>query len=133
MDPVRAQIRLPPFTAATDVDRLLDWAPGRRAATIEFGTGFFTGWTPTPAGADLLRFAAGVYCTDRTVPREPQPDGWTRTMQIDAPAHEPDRWQQADWPATLGFLSAHTSTSDSRRSDGSAITMSAASCSSSAV
>ncbi|WP_157411504.1 Qat anti-phage system QueC-like protein QatC [Actinoplanes rectilineatus] len=87
-----------------DVDRLLDWAPGRREATIEFTTGFFDGWTPTAAGTELLRFAAGIYCGDRTVEREPQPDGWTRTLRVDVPVADPEAWDQAGWAGTLGFL-----------------------------
>lgn len=60
----RFRIRTAPFTgsAADPAEWLLDWAPGTRAETIEFTPGFFTGWQPDTAGAELLRFAAGVYC-----------------------------------------------------------------------
>jgi hypothetical protein len=106
---VRLRIRSLPFGAApAGVDRLLDWAPGHREATIEFATGFFDGWTPTASGAELLRFAAGIYCGDRTVEREPQPDGWTRTLRAEVPAADPEAWVQAGWAATLGFLTGDT-------------------------
>ena len=107
MDPdtVRVCIRLTPFAPApAGVDRLLDWAPGQREATIEFGTGFFTEWSPTDTGAELLRFAASVYCADRTVLREPSPDGWTRSFHVQAPVSSAEGWQQADWAGTLRFL-----------------------------
>jgi 7-cyano-7-deazaguanine synthase in queuosine biosynthesis len=102
---IRLRIRSAPTAAApAGVDRLLDWTPGHRAATIEFTTGFFDGWTPTAAGTELLRFAAGIYCGDRTVEREPQPDGWTRTLRVDVPVADPEAWEQAGWAGTLGFL-----------------------------
>ncbi|GAB3848997.1 hypothetical protein GCM10029963_32720 [Micromonospora andamanensis] len=104
-DTVRLRIRSAPSAAApAGIDRLLDWAPGRREATIGFTTGFFTDWTPTPIGIELLRFAAGIYCGDRTVPREPQSDGWTRTLRVDVPASDLGAWEQAEWAGTLGFL-----------------------------
>jgi hypothetical protein len=104
-DQTLARIRLAPFDGAlADVDLLLDWAPGRRGATIEFGTDFFAGWQPTAAGAELLRFAAGLYCADRTALREPTPDGWTRSFSLALPVAARETWKSAGWPATLGFL-----------------------------
>lgn len=104
-DTTRARIRLAPFgEAPAGVERLLDWAPGRREATIEFGADFFAGWHPSGAGAALLRFAAGVYCADRTVLREPRQDGWTRSFRLAVPVDERDAWEAADWAAALGFL-----------------------------
>jgi hypothetical protein len=115
-DVARLRIRIAPFTEApAGVDRLLDWAPGSRAATVEFGTDFFTGWQPTAAGIELLRFAAGVYCADRTVLREPWPDGWTRGFAVDVPVGDPDAWEAAAWPATLGFLTGDRWTLRPRR------------------
>lgn len=104
-DATRVRIRLAPFgEPPADVDRLLDWAPGRREAIIEFGVDFFTGWQPSAAGTELLRFAAGVYCADRTVLREPRPDGWTRAFRLAVPVDARDAWEAANWPGTLGFL-----------------------------
>jgi hypothetical protein len=105
-DTARFRIRTAPFAghAADPTEWLLDWAPGTRAATIEFGADFFAGWQPEAAGSELLRFAAGVYCADRTVLRRNSPDAWTRDLRIDAPATDPCAWRQAAWPATLGFL-----------------------------
>lgn len=104
-----ATVRMRIRTALTEpvpdgVHRLLDWAPGSRTATIEFTTAFFDGWTPTRAGIDLLRFAAGVYCGDRTVQRRTQRDGWTRSMRVDVPVTDPALWGEAGWAQTLGFL-----------------------------
>lgn len=102
---IRVRIRLAPFgEPPADVDRLLDWAPGRREATVEFGAEFFTGWEPTAAGVELLRFAAGVYCADRTVLRQPWPDAWTRSFRLAAPVDAREAWGAAGWPVTLGFL-----------------------------
>jgi len=99
------RLRLAPFsTVPGGIHRVLDWAPGRREATIEFGTGFFTGWSPTPAGADLLRFATAVFCADRTTLRRSCPDGWTRSFHIEVPVAAPDEWNLANWSRTLGFL-----------------------------
>ena len=114
-DEVRVRIRVAPFSDAPEVDRLLDWAPGHRGSTIDFGTDFFDGWQPTPAGVDLLRFAAGVYCADRTVLRQPCPDAWTRRFRIEAPVTASDAWKQTLWPATLGFLTGDQWTVRPRR------------------
>jgi hypothetical protein len=102
----RLRIRLAPFAEAPvdAVDRLLDWAPGTREATVEFGADFFAGWQPTAAGSELLRFAAGVYCADRTVLRDRSPDGWTREFRIEVPVSTRTLWKRASWPAVLGFL-----------------------------
>jgi hypothetical protein len=101
----RFRIRAAPFTGHADAaEWLLDWAPGSRAETIEFTPGFFAGWQPGTAGAELLRFAAGVYCVDRVVPRRESPDAWTRDLEIAVPVIDPDAWGQAPWPAALGFL-----------------------------
>jgi hypothetical protein len=102
----RLRIRLAPFAEAPvdAADRLLDWAPGTREATIEFGADFFAGWQPSTGGSELLRFAAGVYCADRTVLRDRSPDGWTREFRIDVPVSTRDAWARAAWPATLEFL-----------------------------
>ena len=102
----RFRIRTAPFTgsAADPAEWLLDWAPGTRAETIEFTPGFFTGWQPDTAGAELLRFAAGVYCADRVVLRRTSPDAWTRDLGIAVPVTDSCAWRQAPWPAALDFL-----------------------------
>ena len=71
-DVTRFLLRLAPFAdrPPNATERLLDWAPGTRAATIEFGADFFAGWQPTTTGGDLLRFASGAYCADRAVLRD---------------------------------------------------------------
>ena len=106
MDTARFRIRTAPLAGqAADPDEwLLDWAPGTRAETIEFGADFFAGWQPEATGSELLRFAAGVYCADRIVLRRTSPDAWTRDLRIEVPVTEPCAWRQASWPATLGFL-----------------------------
>jgi 7-cyano-7-deazaguanine synthase in queuosine biosynthesis len=105
-DTARFRIRTAPFAgqAADSAEWLLDWAPGTRAATIEFGADFFAGWQPDTAGGELLRFAAGVYCADRTVLRRASPDAWTRDLRMEAPVTDPCAWHGAPWPGTLGFL-----------------------------
>jgi len=101
----RLRIRLAPFgEAPAYADRLLDWAPGTREATVEFGADFFAGWQPTAAAGEMLRFAAGVYCADRVVIREHRPDGWTREFRLDVPVGAADAWQAASWSTVLGFL-----------------------------
>jgi hypothetical protein len=102
----RFRIRTAPFTGETaDAGEwLLDWAPGSRAETIEFTPGFFAGWQPNTAGAELLRFAAGVYCADRVVLRRTSPDAWTRDLRIVFPVTDCGAWSQASWPAALDFL-----------------------------
>jgi hypothetical protein len=98
-------IRTAPFDAPAGPGQLLlDWAPGSGAETIEFTPAFFEGWRPGTSGGELLRFAAGVYCADRVVPRKASPDAWTRDLRVEVPVADPAAWEQAPWPATLGFL-----------------------------
>src|SRR6266540_2047860 len=105
-DGTRFLIRLAPFAdrPATSAERLLDWAPGSRAATIEFGADFFTGWQPTATGGDLLRFASGAYCVDRVVLRKHSRDAWTRDLLMEAPVTDPQAWARAPWRDALRFL-----------------------------
>lgn len=102
----RFRIRTAPFIGDTPdpAEWLLDWAPGSRAETIEFTPGFFAGWQPGTAGSELLRFAAGVYCTDRVVLRRTSPDAWTRDLRIEVPVTDSCAWRQAPWAAALDFL-----------------------------
>jgi 7-cyano-7-deazaguanine synthase in queuosine biosynthesis len=102
----RFRIRTAPFAghAADPAEWLLDWAPGSRAETIEFTPGFFAGWQPDTAGAELLRFAAGVYCADRVVLRRATPDAWTRDLRVALRVADSCAWRQAPWPAALDFL-----------------------------
>lgn len=103
--PARFRIRTAPFDDPADPGQwLLDWAPGSGTETIEFTPAFFEGWRPGTSGGELLRFAAGVYCADRVVPRRSSPDAWTRDLRVDVPVADPAPWDQAPWPATLGFL-----------------------------
>lgn len=91
--------------------RVLDWAPGNRAATMqtgEHGPEFFNGWRPTRAGADLMLLGAGAYCTDRTAPRRGMADAWTRDLQLRIPVGDAPIWSDADWNSTLSFLTGDT-------------------------
>ena len=38
------------------------------------------------------------------MPRRTSPDAWTRDLRVDVPVADPGAWEQAPWPATLGFL-----------------------------
>ncbi len=90
----------------TDV-RILDWAPGRRAATIqssERGLEFFAGWRPTREGADLMLLGAGAYCVDRTARRRASADAWTRQLHLRLPVADTQTWTNAGWKEALGFL-----------------------------
>jgi hypothetical protein len=95
-----------PLDEPDDV-RVLDWAPGRRAATVqtgEHGTEFFAGWYPPRPGADLLAFGAAVYCADRIARRRGSPDAWTRDLRLRLPVGDPAGWRAAGWDDTLRFL-----------------------------
>jgi 7-cyano-7-deazaguanine synthase in queuosine biosynthesis len=92
--------------ASTDV-RILDWAPGHRAATIqsgERGPEFFAGWRPTREGADLMLLGAGAYCVDRTTRRRASADAWTRQLHLQLPVADTRIWANAGWKDALGFL-----------------------------
>ncbi|WP_249644986.1 Qat anti-phage system QueC-like protein QatC [Nocardia sputi] len=91
-----------PITAAGV--RLLDWAPGRSAATIQASREFYQGWRPTRAAADLLVLGAAVYCADKTTRRALAPDLWTRQLTLEIPTADPAPWRQTDLASTLGFL-----------------------------
>lgn len=87
--------------------RVLDWAPGTPAATVqtgESGPEFFAGWRPPRPAADLLLLGTGVYCADRTTTRRGAPDGWTRRLRLRLPVADPDSWAAAGWDTTLRFL-----------------------------
>jgi 7-cyano-7-deazaguanine synthase in queuosine biosynthesis len=86
---------------------LLDWAPGRIAATIQTGDAgpeFFTGWQPPRAAADLLLLGAAVYCADKTTRRRGTPDSWTRAITLRLPVQATAAWQSTDFDAALRFL-----------------------------
>lgn len=91
-----------PITAAGI--RLLDWAPGRSAATIQASSEFYQGWRPTRSAADLLVLGAGVYCADKTTRRAMAPDLWTRQLTLEIPTADPSQWSHTDLASTLGFL-----------------------------
>ncbi|WP_116052027.1 Qat anti-phage system QueC-like protein QatC [Amycolatopsis palatopharyngis] len=102
---VRADLTAP-VTEPDDV-RLLDWAPGRIAATIQTGDAgpeFFTGWLPPRAAADLLLLGAAVYCADKTTRRRGTPDSWTRDIALKVPVESTAAWRNADFDAALRFL-----------------------------
>jgi 7-cyano-7-deazaguanine synthase in queuosine biosynthesis len=96
-----------PIDDPTDQVRVLDWAPGNPAATLqtgEAGPQFFNGWRPPRPAADLLLLGAGVYAADKTARRGCGPDGWTRQIELRLPVFDPDAWAAAGWAETLRFL-----------------------------
>lgn len=96
-----AQLHEPP-----DV-RVLDWAPGDRAATVqtgERGHDFLAGWQSTRAGSDLMLLGAAAYCVDRTARRRGTADGWTRDLQLRLPVGDPSVWTGDVWAPSLRFL-----------------------------
>ncbi|MEV2221582.1 Qat anti-phage system QueC-like protein QatC [Nocardia vinacea] len=109
-----------PVADPSDV-RLLDWAPGRLAATIQTGDAgpeFFKGWRPTRPAADLMLLGAVVYCADKTTRRVTTPDSWTRDITLRIPVANSDRWPLADLNRTLAFLTGdhwHVTTFESGR------------------
>lgn len=95
-----------PVTEPDDV-RLLDWAPGRIAATIQTGDAgpdFFTGWRPPRAAADLLLLGTAVYCADKTTRRRGTPDSWTRNITLRLPVQATAAWRSANFDTALRFL-----------------------------
>lgn len=88
---------------ATRVD--LRWAPGRVESNIECLPAFFRDWRPSPPAEDLLLLAPTAFCVDKFAARRASADAWTRTLQIEVPVGEPDRFARAGLAETLGFLS----------------------------
>ncbi|KRE72750.1 hypothetical protein ASG77_08790 [Arthrobacter sp. Soil762] len=88
--------------------RLLDWAPGKTSATIQFGnrsgSAFFNGWRAPREALDLFLLGASVYCADKTALRSPTSDVWTREVRLEVPVGNLGAWQQARWDETVGFL-----------------------------
>ena len=58
----------------------------------------------TEAAEDLLAVAIAVYCADRVVMRDENPDGWTRYIQVDVPVRRTDRWDNDLLERTISFL-----------------------------
>lgn len=94
----------PPAGDAAAGERLLDWAPGSPAATIDCGRGFFDGWRPTEPAAEFLVLAAAAYCADKTAPRSDAPDAWTRRLGLRLPVTDPGAFDGAAFDRALGFL-----------------------------
>lgn len=84
---------------------LLDWAPGKPAATIHTNPEFFRGWRAPRAAADLLLLGAAVYCADRAAPRRYAADAWTRDLHLNVPVADSGTWPAAALQNALGFLS----------------------------
>ena len=62
---------------------------------------------PVAQTVDLVSVALAVTAADTFMYREDEPDGWTRTIEVDLCVHEPDRWNAlaASLARLLGFLS----------------------------
>ncbi len=56
---------------------------------------------------DFMSIALAVTAADTFVRRGDAPDGWTRTMKVQLPLHEPDRWQplKIELESAFHFLS----------------------------
>ena len=87
-----------------DTDVALDWVPGSAATNIECMPGFFAGWRPTRAAADLLLLGAAAYCVDKFSARADSPDAWTRELHLRFPAQESARFNGSTLPQALRFL-----------------------------
>ena len=85
-------------------ERLLDWAPGNRAATIQVGEDFHAGWRPTRESLDLMLLGASAFCIDKTASRADQPDAWTRALRLHLAVADPTAWASSRVRETLAFL-----------------------------
>jgi hypothetical protein len=65
---------------------------------------------PSARAMDLVAVAMAVTAADTFAIREDEPDGWRRTLEVDLPVVEPDRWNTLASPLAeiLGFLSGDT-------------------------
>lgn len=88
--------------------RLLDWAPGSTASTIQLGnragSRFLTGWRAPREALNLFILGASVYCVDKATRRDTAADVWTRELSVELPVADPDAWAAAPWKETLDFL-----------------------------
>ncbi|WP_196766672.1 adenine nucleotide alpha hydrolase family protein, partial [Mycobacterium avium] len=94
--------------AGPDDTRLLDWAPGSTASTIQLGnragSRFLTGWRAPREALDLFLLGASIYCIDKATPRNNTADVWTRELRVELPVSDVDAWAAAPWKETLDFL-----------------------------
>lgn len=104
----RARTQLNPTTAGPEDLRLLDWAPGSTAATIQLGnragSRFLNGWRAPREALDLYLLGAVVYCVDKTARRDTSADVWTRELSVELPVADVDSWHDAHWDEALNFL-----------------------------
>ncbi|AII11479.1 Qat anti-phage system QueC-like protein QatC [Rhodococcus opacus] len=104
------RVRTRPNTTQTPPDdiRLLDWAPGSTAATIQLGNRaggqFLNGWRAPREALDLFLLGAAVYCVDKTALRTHTEDVWTRKLSVELPVSDVTAWGRAHWSDTLSFL-----------------------------
>lgn len=93
---------------ADDQVRVLDWVPGKTAATIQIGrragTQFFDGWRAPREALDLFLLGATAYCADKTSLRAAADDRWTRDIRVELPVHDAATWDEARWNPVLNFL-----------------------------
>lgn len=61
----------------------------------------------TPVCEDLFIIALSVFAVDKRIPRNETQDGWTRTLHLNIPVLEEDRWSLVtrDLEKTLSYLS----------------------------
>lgn len=88
-------------------DYLLDWFDERASSTIAYRPTFLKGFRPSPVALDLFRLGGAVYCADKVVVRREQDDYWTRTIELQVPVSDADRWNGAadEITTALTFLS----------------------------
>jgi hypothetical protein len=87
---------------------LLDWFGRGGSSTVSGSLRDLTGdtGTPSPTALDLLRLAVGVYSADKAALRDAERDRWTRSLCLDIPVSDSDRWRDAApaFEEALAFL-----------------------------
>lgn len=121
----KVRINPNPIQAGADDVRVLDWAPGSTAATIQLGNraanDFLHGWRAPREALDLFLLGASVYCVDKTALRGDADDVWTRELSLELPVSDVGAWRGARWDDTLGFLTGDRWTIEPYREQRSAL------------
>lgn len=94
------------YEEAAGSDIQIRWFQDRKLSTVALSQSDRLGrlGPHTAASEDLLAVAVAVYCADRSIVREDQPDGWTRHIQVDVPVRKPDRWDNELLQQAISFL-----------------------------